>query len=317
MNLKNTAKRQHYVPRLLLKRFTDINEKLWVFDKWEKNIFESSINGVAAENYYYNYNVSGVVRTLENELTEYETKASKVIDSIVESNSLLNLTDDDKYNFSEFISLQYLRTPFAFNQSLNFYDQLMSDLFFKGISPEQIEGYEDLTEDSLRLWRLSSLSDFKTFSQHFFNKTWVLQASTSTSPFWISDNPISFQNSKREGERGNIGLEVDGIEVYLPLTTELTLVLWCGGTTKYICDQYKLIEDDQKLKQLHPEKFESIENVYNCIKNGKVLASTDSNVTNLNSLQVKYSTRFIFSSNNDFSLAQEMIDSEPQHIRQR
>ncbi|MGX9463626.1 DUF4238 domain-containing protein [Shewanella sp. A14] len=83
MNLKNTAMRQHYVPRLLLKRFTDIKDKLWVFDKWEKNIFESSINGIAAENYYYNYNVSGVKRTLENVLTGYETKASKIIDSIV------------------------------------------------------------------------------------------------------------------------------------------------------------------------------------------------------------------------------------------
>lgn len=317
MHLKNTAKRQHYVPRLLLKRFTDSKEHLWVFDKWERKTFESSIEKVAAENFYYNYKVSGVLRTLENELTGYESKASIIIDSIVESNSLLSLTDDDKYKLSEFISLQYLRTPFAFEQTLNFYDQLMSDLSLKGISPEQVEGYEELTDESLRLWRLSILSDFKMFTNHFYNKTWFLQASTPTSPFWISDNPISFQNSKRKGERSNIGLEVDGIEVYLPLTKDLTLVLWCGDTTKYICEQYKLMEKELEFKKSHPEQFKYIENVYNCIKNGQVFACTDSNVTNLNSLQVKYSSRFIFSSNHNFSLAQEMIDSQPQYIRQR
>ncbi|EDP99388.1 DUF4238 domain-containing protein [Shewanella benthica] len=312
MDRKNTAKRQHYVPRLLLKRFADSKELIWVFDKWEKRVFKSSIKGVAAETYYYNFEVSGVEYSLEDKLTEYESKASKIIDSIVDNNSLSNLTEEDKYSLSEFISIQYLRTPYAFNQSLKLHDHLMGELLSRGISPEQVEGYQEPTEYSSRLWRMSLLSDFDLFTQNFFNKTWLLQASSAESQFWISDNPISFQSTTGdEGERGKIGLEVDGIEVYLPLTKDLTLVLWCGNRASYLCESFKSIEEDYEFRQLRPEQFESIENLYHCIKKGKVMASTKDNVTNVNSLQVKYSSRFIFSSSSDFSLAEEMIDSEP------
>lgn len=316
MSRKSSAKRQHYVLRLLLKRFTDKNT-VWVFDKWENKTFKSSITGVAAENYYYDYEIDGVVGSFEDMLTNYESKASRIINRIVENQSIHRLTNEDRYVLSEFIAIQYLRTPFAFDQMLNFHDRLMEELFFRGIKPENIEGYEEPDENLYKLLRLSQLSDFKVFAQSFYNKTWLLQSTSNNLKFWISDNPISFQNLNKKEERGGIGLEVDGIEVYLPLSKELTLALWCSSTTKFITKSYKSIENDKDLARQLPEQHSSIKLMYDCINNGKLLELTDANVTNLNSLQVKYSTRFIFSYDNDFTLAKEMIKDVPQYRKQR
>jgi Protein of unknown function (DUF4238) len=44
---------------------------------------------------------------------------------------------------------------------------------------------------------------------------------------YISDNPITLFNSKDFGFRGNLGLACFGIEIYLPLSSHLTLAIFC------------------------------------------------------------------------------------------
>jgi len=50
--------------------------------------------------------------------------------------------------------------------------------------------------------------------------------------FYLGDNPVLALNNTRDfGPYGNIGLAVPGIEIYLPLTSDLLAV--CMGAHRY------------------------------------------------------------------------------------
>jgi len=107
------------------------------------------------------------------------------------------------------------------------------------------------------------------------NKIWVLLESNKK--FYTSDNPIVRQNTiNRNPHRGTLGINSDGIEIYFPLSPSLVLCLFC-------------------------------ERAYSWLKE-KRMPSNAENIENVNSLQVIYSDRFVFSSQNDFELVEDMIN---------
>ena len=49
----NKVKNQHFVPRFYLKNFTDSNDKIFVYDKTTYKVFQTAVENVACENYFY------------------------------------------------------------------------------------------------------------------------------------------------------------------------------------------------------------------------------------------------------------------------
>lgn len=182
-----------------------------------------------------------------------------------------------------------------------------------------IDECKELTENELKHHGILSVAESPKFAAHFYNKSWLLFQTSNKNPFYISDNPIALQNKKDFGLYGNIGLAVKGIEIYFPLSKSLTLALFCPSIEEELretFDKYKILlrENPMLISQnfKDPQIFE--ETMAGFLHN-KTVNFTNDNVINHNSLQVKYASRFVFSSTDDFSLAEEMIRMYP-HIKE-
>jgi len=105
----------------------------------------------------------------------------------------------------------------------------------------------------------------------------VLLNNKSDTPFWTSDNPIVLNNEFPQPPYGNLGIISRGIELHFPLTPEL-------GTIA--CDP-----------SLYGDLPTSID-------------ITKENVNYENLLQYNSGTRHIFSNNNDFDFAKQILSKK-------
>ena len=157
--------------------------------------------------------------------------------------------------------------------------------------------------------------DSHEFAPYFFAKSWLLFQTSKRHPFYISDNPITMQNMNDFGFYGNIGLAVKGIEIYFPFSKTLTLALFCPSIEESLRESYRKYQLLKKLNPLllaqHLKNPHYLEETMAGFLHKKTVRFIPDNVTNHNSLQVKYASRFIFSSTEDFSLAEEMISKHP------
>ena len=286
--MSKITKSQHYVPRFILKHFVENNEQIWVFDKQKNEKFKTNIKNISAENRFYDFSIQGANMSLEQYLSHIETKTSKLIKKIINDESLVNINDEEKIIISRFIALQFTRVKQWRDMYKNAYESFGAVIKKKAFNPENIRGYKELTDEDIKIHHIYTiLNAEEDLASHFLNKIWILQKTTKNNPFWISDNPISLQNMNNFGYHGSIGLAVKGIEISFPLTKRLSLWLLCPS---------------------HKEKIDILY-LSNKLVDGNPIPLRPENVVNHNSLQVIYATRFIFSSNEDFSLAEAMIKS--------
>jgi hypothetical protein len=316
MSKIHTPKVQHYVPRFILRHFTENNEQIWVFDKRTNKKFKTNIKNVAAETGFYDFKVAGHPVTFEHSLSEFESKAAKVVKGIVKNESVADINEEERLLLSRFLALQFVRTKHWREMWENLTSDFVKSVRNKGLAPEDFEGYKELTDHDNKMFHMQSVYKADEYAPHFLNKIWVLLKATKKHPFWISDNPISLQNMNKFGFYSNIGLAVKGIEIYFPLTKKFTLGLWCKSHKE---EFDKLYEKYNFLFQISPQiaadlvkEPSFIEEFRSGIYFGQPISSTHDNIINHNSLQVKYAARYVYSSNDDFSLAEEMVRSHPE-----
>jgi hypothetical protein len=108
---------------------------------------------------------------------------------------------------------------------------------------------------------------------------WILIENKSKFPFWTSDNPVTKYNSINHYPYGNLGLTKIGIEIHFPINPKLCLI---------ICD---------------PISFKSEPN--------KKMTKDYRNIIRERDLQVRDSTRFVFSNENNFNFAKMMLKEKP------
>lgn len=262
---------QHIVPQFLLKNFSNNNQThIWSFDKeavdkrWnnEKN---RAIKNTPTEEYFYDKIAGEKAGSLEYKLREIEANSEPPISRLIESRNLDKLANNDRDLIAEFIAYQMLRTK----QNLAETERFLNDFY----RPIENLLNERLERDSRKFW-LSILKTANEYKTHLLNKTWIL--TESEQQFYISDNPVVFQNStNNRSERGNLGLNTQGVEIYLPMSSSIVLCMFCNKTVPRTIPNFQ---------------------------------STPGNIENLNWLQVKYSGRFIFSQTGDFKLIEEMIN---------
>ena len=115
----SVPKRQHYVPKMLLRNFTDEDSWLYVFDKRvptigvrrsrpEKAFFE--------KDFYtrYTYDQADKTYSIEHELARLEAAAARVVKRIVKSARLgksPNLTQQEKEDWDSYFCSQLTRIP--------------------------------------------------------------------------------------------------------------------------------------------------------------------------------------------------------------
>ena len=211
------------------------------------------------------------------------------------------------------MAVQFVRTKEHRLKFEKIGELLFDALKKRGISDEEIQDDFKIDSDSDRdkIVGIQSILDAKEFVPYFLNKVWVLLETSEKNPFYISDNPITLHNEKKHGLYGNIGLAVKGIEIYLPLSSTHCLALFCPS----LMEEFTKARDNLKmLDNLPPELAGIVSGIPDETRNfledlfsGRSVRAIPDNVTMLNSLQVMYSSRFVYCKHGSFELVQQMI----------
>lgn len=311
---------QHYVPRFLLKNFTKGKKpQIFVYDKSNDKQFKTNIKNIAAETGFYDIEIEGGEFTLEPGLSHLESNTSGIINKIVKERSILHLDEKERAILAVFLAVQFVRTKEHRIRFEQMGDLLREKLIAIGASEENIAeliGLQDGVPEE-KMIGFKSIMDAEEFVPHFLNKTWGLFETNAKHPLYTSDNPITLHNENDYGFRGNIGLAVKGIQIYIPLSSTLCLGLLCPS----IGDEFKKGYQDIKFidKHLpgmvnkHLKNADATREFCECIENGTPIQLTEDHVTFMNSLQVMYSSRFVYCQEESLGLVKEMVTDDDKY----
>lgn len=314
-----TAKVQHYVPQFLLRNFGNgKKDQVWVYDKSSNRSFPSNTKNVASESRFYDFVSEGQPQSIEPWLAELEGHAKSVISTILEADSLSTLADEQKQVLASFLAVQLTRTK-TFREEWNAFPRMLREhLERNGDQVAAVSQAEELLReipenDSKEQTAGIVFSASSTYAAHFLDKDWVLAATSRRHPFLLSDNPLTRQNMIDRPLRGNLGLTTPGIEIYLPLSPTRALAMWCPTLTDLVHRGALSSAGGQRAGDV-PDP-EGVVALSDSLLSGKPVQYSLANVENFNSLQIAWSERYIFSTLNDFHLAQAMLGENP-NLRQ-
>ncbi len=314
MAIDGIAKNQHYVPQFILKNFSNgKKDQVCVFDKKVGGNFKSNVKNIASENGFYNFKVDNEDYSLEPLLCNIETSSAKIIKQIVVSESLDKLTKEDKKILSHFIAIQFVRTKDYREHFKDIFIKIRDNLSIRGFT-DDIMNHSGVVEPSdieVKEYSLKAIKDASSIVPYFYDKDWTIQKTSSEAKFYISDHPIAMKNFYKESEfSNNIGLNVEGIEVYFPISPSLTIGMYCPTLLQSF--KSELLNAKAQLvlspnSDFPTEPISNMEKLICCFETGEPMSLIKENVIHLNSLQVINGNRFIYSSNNDFELVENML----------
>lgn len=224
--MKNSAKKQHYVPQLLLKHFA-IDERISVFDS-ERNLVrhKRKYKEEFAENYFY-----GKDDLVEKFLSDQiETPAATVINNF--ASQIIDHHQAPDPNLLKFLLVQFCRTPGGLSEALNAIDKFSETIILQlcnlnGFPQELASQVKVVPKDpKLLLKRLTVQAMLqwplvKDLAQRLLiNKTKV--------PFVLSDHPVVHYNwyLRECTNPSRTSLPAIGIQIFLPISPTATLCLY-------------------------------------------------------------------------------------------
>lgn len=290
------VKNQHFVPRFYLKHFTSKKGQIYVYDKELKKQFQSPIDKVACEGYFYDHKLLDSKKNkeqfLESYYSEIESKTSPFYDNFIESirtGSFQTVSINDRRKLSDYLVTQIDRTKEHREETHQITDELYKQLIAKGFTTEDLIhfGFDKDHYDSKEQHIESILLGDElreTLSEILFDHIWILYKNGTTYPFYTSDNPIVKHAHIKDDLISNDGFGSPGIEIAFPLSPDYILVM---------ADR---------------EYFEEYEDL-----DGKIILIDNlENIKYYNSLQVTSSYRQILSNMNDFYMVEEIFKIAPE-----
>jgi hypothetical protein len=333
MSQASAAQNQHYVPKFILRNFLSNpkKEQVHVFSKRSGKGFSTSIKNIMAERRFHEFAVD------ENYLASFEESVCRVEDmllpayrSVIEKRRL-DGTPEQKAHLAMLIAFQLLRTRSQRDQLVDMEHQLAEHLEQHGGSIEDIEGYKPLTDDALREQHIRFMRNaVGEFAQVVAAKDFLLLEAPKNRRFYLSDNPVTIHNSRpSDGFYGNMGLACEGIEIYMPLTSDLQLCAWCPSLLLDMRERNAesnrqlaaailspaigvtnpalLAEQLQQLREYR----ENIEDTLNRVTEGIPLSASCENMDFQNALQVGQARDHLICQKADFDLAKRLNAEYP------
>ena len=296
---------QHYVPQMLLRGFatTKGGQQAWVFDKCLGKTFTTAVRAIAAEPGYYDLSGSAV---LDAAMNRADATTASIIKSIRTRRSVAGITTFERGMLATFTAIQMLRTR-GYQESRKHIAQTLLDKLYEKTGVVHPELKEYLEADRPRNEYLRAIPEStRKFLPHVLTKDLMLFGTDRNAPFSISDNPVALNNTVNPGDgvRGTLGLAVPGIEIYMPISSELTLGFLCPS----IGEQYEVNRD--LLWSFGGFIRESVYKYLQARDTGRPLILDKENVRFQNSLQARNAERFVISSVNDFADVAELIEND-------
>ena len=277
-----------------------------MYDKWSGESYKATIRKVACQHDFYNIKLEGTTFSMEPSLADLEDRTSHIVDKIILDERLDILTSEERSTLSTFCAIQKCRIQSFLDQWRYLHGKAKEALQSKGFDSAAFPKLEDLCEDDIRKETLLFIVQaIKEFAPHYLNKSWVLYKAPKAHPFYISDCPITLQNTlNRNPFYGTIGLAVPGIEIHLPLSPTICLALLCPTIEAMLVAKAKagsspIVNADTV----------QLNDFIKGFGGRKPIPLWPQNVTNLNYLQVVYSV------NGEFALAERVIKHNPEYKR--
>jgi hypothetical protein len=295
---RQSTHKQHVVPQFYLRQFANQNGMLIAYDKATGKSFAVRVEDAAQKHGFFSLpdfdGEEGAGSFAETHLQRYEGPAAIAVRQVlngIRSGVLRVISDENRWILSEFLAVQYQRTPVArarmgeLNRSFSMIAEIWPDVpQFKELSPA-VEGIE-LARHHLELGL--NPERIRTYAEVLYGHVWGLLINRTGVPFYSSDSPFVLHGHVRQPGEG-IGLGSFGVEVCLPLAPHCMLILLERAWAFQAAPEY-YARDAQVWRLQNPE-----------------------NVTFYRSIQVRDAYRFVYSrQENDFELAEEMCTTHPE-----
>jgi hypothetical protein len=303
------AKVQHYVPRFLLAGFetTAGSQRVHVYDKHQSRAFLANVRSVAKEKGLYDIQLDGVTLTFEPALSEIEDRMAEVRARILGRGEIGFLNFAEREVVARFVLAQSMRTR-QFLESVHAGGVALANALDKEHPGTTAAlGFKADPEES-RLVALGLLSRSAEWVPLLLEKAWGLYEAPMERPFWISDHPVAMHNNINKSDvRGTIGLAVPGIEIYLPISSRYCLGFICRSLRDMTDEAYRRSIRVKMSLDVELPTHEAVGALRDGLAYGFPIASNPDNVDYVNSMQVLYGERFVFSAHEDFAMIGEMI----------
>ena len=300
----------HYVPRFLLRRFgRGKMHQLHTFDKSTGTAFSRAAAKLAALSDFYDFNFMGQPMTIEPVLADVEASAGAHIARIVK-NRRLNLADPvERGELAAFFAIQLVRTPANHATSAELFGRMEAWLRRQGMpeaffAPDPLIGAgENAVRAQMARRIVSAPSDY---GPALIEKDWVLLETEPHCPYLIGDHPLVMHNDRPAGLRGNVGLSVEGIEIYFPLSPDLALALLCPSIGNLIQANLATMRESYASTD-----FSQSSRLLNAMESGTPMHVGSEGSIFINALQIAHAERFVFSSDGNFELVESMLKNDP------
>jgi hypothetical protein len=295
---------QHWVPKLLLKRFADAG-RVYCLNIHTNEITKPPPRLAASEPGFNDFEIGGKTISFEDRLEKIETKAAPVLKRIVETQNLIGLSSIDRERVAHFVAAQSFRTK-AFYEGLT--DRPPRDAF--GTMFEY-------------MWHSSIVAAAEIACRH-----WALMLIESDEVFYLGDNPVVLQRARNPKDGTDLGFDVPGIEAFLPLSPKCALWMPGRADSHEIIARYEAAMAVRRLMRLAVysgvkgggEELRDAQatirrshHLYEAFTKGTPLFAEQANIENLNYLQCSWSLNAIYSNRKEFSFARHVFRKSPQY----
>lgn len=264
-------KNQHIVSQFYLRNFSSKPKHIWRYDKLYPGYKEKPISALPTEEYIYDKVPGAKEGSWEYKFGDIENITGPVFEKVINDNSLRNLTRTEFETIALFISAQFIKTKPMLANAQRFQEQFWGPI--KEFAKAHGAKFDFPEMEKKELW-MNNFSSVGDYAEVLMKKNWFLFKTEQL--LYTSDNPVILNNTaNKKSNRNTIGLDVDGIEIYLPISSNLCLFLLC-------------------------------ERVFAQAK-GQTFAFPEGFAQELNTLQVCHSQRYVFCSKPSFSLVESII----------
>lgn len=304
--MENLPKKHHYVPQYLLKNFGfgKKHSQIYVFDKTKSQSYKSSIINTGSENYFNCFEYEGENINFEEVFQDIDGLSSAIIKKIVKEESIAHLTEEDLINLVVAVAAQILRTKIRRTSYVQLSQQLAERCREIGYTEDDLQKLTSFGDNESRLVAFRSLLKIDELANLLLDKFTVLLFNESLdNSIWISDNPVVMHNVFPYGREG---FSEKGIGVYFPISSDLCIAFYCPSI---------YLQLKESFPPLHPRSSTQnpwLKEVLNGIETLQSIPINKSIVKYLNELQIRSSSRFIYSQINDFEVAVNYLDKNPE-----
>lgn len=273
---------------------------------------------IAAERGMYDFEFMGTPFSIENGLSQLESKAAVHIRKIIEDARLHPEDPEEKGTLAIFLAVQMVRTRAIRAINADVFARMRAWLVKEGapadfFAPDSFVGEGENAEKALVARQI--VNAHKDLAPSLVEKEWLLFKSDTHNPFLMGDHPLALFNDVERPGRGNLGIGVEGIQIHLPLSPTYTLALWCPTIPAMLRNFVSQMADKSELHshliEQHIAAWRDAIETLEALNSGQPISCRPENVLHFNSLQIVHSERFVFSSQDDFSLVDEMISVDP------